>query len=153
MDGRDIHKTAFCTHHGHYEFVVMHFGLSNAPSTFQAAMNQVFKPYLRRFVIVFFDDILVYNHSEAEHIQHLQCILECLLTKKFFAKLSKCQFFQTTMDYLGHLVTGGGVKADRKKIECLIDRFQGRSNSCAAFLASPVTIVGLSAIMLRSQPT
>ena len=75
----------------------MPFGLCNASFTFQAAMNQVFKPYLRGFVIVFFDDILVYSKSEKDHLEHLQCVLECLLSQKFFAKFSKCQFFQSTM--------------------------------------------------------
>ena len=117
----DIHKTTFRTHDGHYKFAVMPFGLSNALSTFQDSMNQVFRPYLRRFVIVFFDDILVYSYSETGHIQHLQCVLECLLTRKFFAKLSKYQFFQTTVEYLGHLVTKGGVKADPKKTDAMIN--------------------------------
>ena len=82
IDGRDIHKISFHTHNGYYEFVVMPFGLSNAPCTFQVAMNQIFKPYLRRFVIVFFDDILVYSKSKKDHLEHLQCVLECLLSQQ-----------------------------------------------------------------------
>ena len=81
MDKKDIHKITFRTHNGHYEFVVMPFGLSNAPSTFQAAMNQVFKPFLWRFFIVFFDDILVYSKSESENLEHFQQVLDCLLTQ------------------------------------------------------------------------
>ena len=119
MDGKDIHKTTFQTHNSHYEFVVMPFGFSNAPSTFQAAMNQVFKPFLRRFVI-FFNDILVYNRSESEHLKHLHCMLDCHLTQQIFAKFSKCQFFQTTVEYLGHLVLGGGVHVDPRKISVML---------------------------------
>lgn len=81
----DVHKTAFRTHDGHYEFVVMLFGLSNAPSTFQALMNQVLRTFLRKFVIVFFDDILVFSKREEEHEQHLRSVLEALEQHQLYA--------------------------------------------------------------------
>ena len=92
MVPKDVSKTACWTHHGHYEFMVMPFGLCNAPSSFQATMNTTFGPYLREFIIVFFDDILIYSRNFFYHLEHLRTNFQTLTDNSFVLKLSKCSF-------------------------------------------------------------
>jgi hypothetical protein len=116
----DIHKTAFRTHNGHYEYLVMPFGLSNAPSTFQTIMNAIFRPHLQKFILVFFDDILIYSSTWEMHLHHVTQTLEILKQQQFFLKASKCAFGKQELEYLGHIVSHQGVKVDSKKIEAMV---------------------------------
>ncbi|MEQ5220386.1 reverse transcriptase family protein, partial [Morganella morganii] len=95
----DVPKTAFRTRYGHYEFTVMPFGLTNAPAAFMDLMNRVFQPYLDEFVVVFIDDILVYSSDPAEHEKHLRTVLHILREKQLYAKLSKCEFWKTSVAF------------------------------------------------------
>ena len=95
------------------------FGLTNAPATFQSVMNEIFKPYLRKFVLVFFDDILVYSRGEKEHQEHLKIVLQILKDHSFYANEKKCAFAQKKISYLGHVITKEGVSADPKKVEAI----------------------------------
>lgn len=119
MQEVDIRKTAFSTHMGHYEYVVMPFGLTNAPATFQFLMNTVLEKFLRKSVLVFFDDILVYSKSIKEHQRHLQEVFATLRANKLFPKESKCSFGQTQIEYLGHIISSNGVATDPAKIQAI----------------------------------
>ena len=116
MHSIDISKTTFRSHHGHYEFKVMPFNLCNAPSSFQATMNMIFWPYLRQFIIVFFDDILIYSGSLEDHLWHLETTFQVLLENQFVPKFSKCFFAKPQVEYLGHLVSHKGVEPLASKV-------------------------------------
>ncbi|KAI3796914.1 hypothetical protein L1987_39601 [Smallanthus sonchifolius] len=115
----DISKTAFRTRYGHYEFMVMPFGLTNAPAIFMDLMNRVCKPYLDQFVIVFFDDILIYSKNKEEHEEHLRLILELLKREQLYAKFSKCEFWIREVQFLGNVVNEKGIHVDPSKIEAI----------------------------------
>ncbi|GJZ75284.1 putative reverse transcriptase domain-containing protein [Tanacetum coccineum] len=117
----DIPKTAFRTRYGHYEFQVMPFGLTNAPTVFMDLMNRVCKPYLDKFVIVFIDDILIYSKSKEEHAEHLKLILELLKKEELYAKFSKCDFWLSRVQFLGHVIDSEGIHVDPAKIESIKD--------------------------------
>ncbi|KAL0361456.1 UNVERIFIED_CONTAM: Transposon Ty3-I Gag-Pol polyprotein [Sesamum radiatum] len=119
MKDEDVFKTSFVTHQGHYEFLVMPFGLCNAPSTFQSLMNLVFAPYLRKFILVFFDDILIYSKTWSEHLHHLHITLDILRQNQLYAKRSKCDFGQERIEYLGHIITRDGVTTDPRKVDSM----------------------------------
>ncbi|GJS05011.1 putative reverse transcriptase domain-containing protein [Tanacetum coccineum] len=117
----DIPKTTFRTRYSHYEFQVMPFGLTNAPAVFMDLMNRVCKPYLDKFVIVFIDDILIYSKSKEEHAEHLKLILELLKKEELYAKFSKCEFWLSKVQFLGHVIDSEGIHVDPAKIESIKD--------------------------------
>nr|GEW33983.1 putative reverse transcriptase domain-containing protein [Tanacetum cinerariifolium] len=116
---KDILITAFRIRYGHYEFQVMPFGLTNAPAMFMDLMNQVCRPFLNKFVIVFIDDILIYSKDKKEHEEHLRIILELLQKEKLYAKFSKCEFWLDSVKFLGHVINSQGVHVDPAKVEVI----------------------------------
>ncbi|KAD3640068.1 hypothetical protein E3N88_29291 [Mikania micrantha] len=115
----DISKTAFRTWYGHYEFLVMPFGLSNAPAVFMDLMNRVCKPYLDKFLIVFIDDILIYSQNQQDHEQQLRLVLELLAKEKLYPKLCKCDFWLREVHFLSHVINQNGIHVDPSKIEAV----------------------------------
>ena len=112
-------RTTFQTHNDHFEFKVMAFGLTGAPATFQKAMNNTLAPFLRKFALVFFDDILIYSPTYELHLQHLAQVLSILQEHQWFVKLSKCEFSRQKLAYLGHVIGSAGVSSDESKIETI----------------------------------
>lgn len=119
MHSDDVPKAAFKTHLGLYEFLVMPFGLTNTLAAFQALVNSVFAPYIRHFVLVFFDDILIYSPNLDSHLQHLKTVLNTLRKHSLLAKLSKCTFGRGQMEYFKYIVSGEGVSADLSKVDSM----------------------------------
>ena len=115
----DEHKTAFTSRYGTYEFTVMPFGLTNAPSTFQTAMHALFHDWLDEFVIVYLDDILVYSPTQEEHTRQVLRVLQRLNDNQWYCKLKKCEFAQTSIEYLGHIISKGTIAIDPEKMKAV----------------------------------
>ena len=106
----------FRTPYGHYEFLVMLFGLTNAPTAFMDLMNHVFRLYVDHFVVMFIDDIRVYSKDRENHDTHLQVVLKSLRKEQFYVKLNKCEFWFNEVSFLGHIVSKEEIRVDPKKI-------------------------------------
>jgi hypothetical protein len=117
----DIPKTAFSTRYELYEYLVMSFGLTNAPAYFMYLMNSVFMLELDKFVVVFIDDILVYSRNEQEHTMHLHTVLQRLRDHHLYAKLSKCDFWLREIKFLGHTISQDGISVDLEKVQEVLD--------------------------------
>ena len=117
----DVHKTAFNTPLDHFQFCVMGFGLCNAPATFQSLMTEILRPYLRKFVVVFLDDILIFSKNWNEHLEHVRLILQALREQQLFCKLSKCKFGALETLYLGHILSGNTIAPDPEKLKAVLN--------------------------------
>jgi len=117
----DKEKTACHTRYGSYEFLVMPFRLTNAPATFCTLMNNIFREWFDDFVVIYIDDILIYSGSLEEHAEHLRKVFQRLRENKLYAKLEKCKFEVTKVDFLGHRRTQEGLKMDDHKVKAIVD--------------------------------
>ncbi|KAL0149627.1 hypothetical protein M9458_055154 [Cirrhinus mrigala] len=152
----DEWKTAFSTATGHYEYLVMPFGLANSPSFFQAFVNEVFRDMLHRWVIVYIDDILIYSSSYSKHIQHVRAVLQRLIQHQLYAKEEKCEFHQEKIAFLGYIISPEGIPMDDNKVNAVrnwprpstlkeLQRFLGFANFYRRFIrgfssvAAPLT--------------
>ncbi|WVZ74581.1 LOW QUALITY PROTEIN: hypothetical protein U9M48_022746 [Paspalum notatum var. saurae] len=121
LDPVDRPKTAFQTHHGHFEYLVMPYGVTSGPTTFQSEMNSVLAPFLRKFVVVFIDDVLIYSPTWSQHVNHVHQVLQTLHQAQFKVKLAKCRFAQEQISYLGHVISAAGVSTDPSKIDTVMN--------------------------------
>jgi hypothetical protein len=157
MHTDNIDKTAFRTHEGLLKFLVMPFGLTNSMTTFQSLMNEVLCPFLHRFVLVFFVDILIYSRSWTEHLLHILLVLTKLQENHLFVKCSNCMFGRANVAYLGHVISATGAAMDHQKVLAVLDwlppwtvravcTFLGLTGYYHCF------IKGYNTIIVRSRP-
>ena len=121
IKGEDIPKISFWIRYCHYEFLLMPFGLANAPAAFMDLMNRVFHEYLVQFVIMFIDDILIYSKSLEEHEEHLRIVLQILRERNLYAKLKKGEFCLYQVVFLGHVISKDGITVDPNEIEAMVN--------------------------------
>ena len=119
MRTEDVHKTAFRTPIGSFEWLCMPFGLTNAPATFQRFVQDILQPFLGEFACVYIDDILVYSHTPEDHVEHVRKVLDVLKANKLLAKPTKCEWFTHEVEYLGHKLSGNGISVDDEKVRVL----------------------------------
>ncbi|KAK1644093.1 hypothetical protein QYE76_061898 [Lolium multiflorum] len=117
----DVPKTAFVSRYGHHEYLVVPFGLTNAPAIFMNLMNKIFMKYLDKFVIVFIDDILIYSKDKEEHAKHLKIVLQTLREHQLYAKFSKCKFWLDSVEFLGHVITKEGIAVNPSKVQSVLE--------------------------------
>ena len=117
----DVPKTAFRTRYGHFEFLVLPFGLCNAPATFQNLMHDIFWEHLDKFIIIYLDDIIIYSKTEEEHLEHLQIVFNLIEKNELYVHPDKCEFMVDTVEFLGHIVSTTGIAMDPKKIQAIVD--------------------------------
>ncbi len=129
---QDIPKTAFRTSYGSYEYIVMSFGLANAPPTFSRMMNFIFNPYRNDFVLVYLNGILVFSKNKEDHAKHLRLVLDKLREHQFYAKFSKCEFWLDEVLYLGHIISAKGIAVNPEKVE----QAMAHMNTLSCLLAS-----------------
>jgi hypothetical protein len=159
----DVYKTGFITPFGHYESLVMLFGLTNAPAEFQAFINSIFYDIIGVFVVVYLDDIIVYSENEGDHEEHLRQVFNRLRENKLYLNLSKCQFYLKEVSYLGYIVSSAGLIMDPAKIKAILDwpspvtktqlkSFLGFTNFYRKFIASySVLCLPLNRLLKKSS--
>jgi len=123
----DQHKTAFRTRYGHFEYEVMPFGLTNAPATFQFFLNDILSPVLDKFAFSYIDDILIFSKNREEHVEQVRTVLKILLENKLYCKLKKCEFFKSSIEFLGYNITDKGVSMCKNKVQAIQDWPRPRS--------------------------